>query len=57
MKELEIVFESNVEIPRIRIGKKQSIATLIYAEALLIGKHLRTETPEWKARIIKMNNT
>lgn len=32
---LEVYFESTIEIPRIRIGKKQTVDTLINEEALL----------------------
>ena len=32
--------ESNVEIPRIKVGKKQTIETLIEEEALLFVKFL-----------------
>ena len=29
MKKFEILFESSIEVPRIKIGKRQTIATLI----------------------------
>ena len=38
MKELENCFESKVEIPLIRYGKRQRIETLINEEALLLAK-------------------
>ena len=51
MKRLENFFESNVEIPRIKIGKKQTFETLINEEAYLLAKYLRKENNKWKARI------
>jgi len=41
--ELNDFFESVVEIPRIHVGKKQTIETLINEEALLLAKLLRNE--------------
>ena len=35
MQDLNRFFESNVEIPRIRVGKRQTLETLINEEALL----------------------
>ena len=40
-----------VEIPRIKVGKKQTIETLINEEALLLAKFLRNERKEWVPRI------
>jgi len=50
MKELERFFESKVEIPLIRHGKKQRIETLINEEALLFAKYLRDENENWIPR-------
>ncbi|MEM2936703.1 MAG: CRISPR-associated endonuclease Cas1, partial [Candidatus Bathyarchaeia archaeon] len=44
-------FESKVEIPRIRHGKRQTIETLINEEALLFAKYLRNEYDSWNPRI------
>ena len=44
-------FESMVEIPLIRFGKKQRIETLINEEALLLAKYLRNENEKWIPRI------
>jgi len=44
-------FERKVEIPRIKHGNKQTIETLINEEAMLLGKYLRSEIPQWKPRI------
>jgi hypothetical protein len=51
MKELEKYFESKVEIPLIRHGKRQRIETLINEEALLLAKFLRDEKKSWTPRI------
>jgi CRISPR-associated protein Cas1 len=51
MKKLSIYFESKVEIPRIRVGKRQTLETLINEEALLIAKYLRDERKSWIPRI------
>ena len=51
MKKLEIFFESNVEIPRIKVGKKQTVETLINEEALILAKLLRNERNNWVPRL------
>jgi len=51
MRELEGYFESKVEIPLIRYGKRQKIETLINEEALLLAKYLRGEKTDWTPRI------
>lgn len=51
MKELYSYFDSMVEVPRIKVGKKQTIDTLISEESLLFAKYLRDERNEWKPRI------
>ncbi|MCK4478096.1 hypothetical protein KAU88_06180 [Candidatus Bathyarchaeota archaeon] len=43
--------EFEVEVPRIMIGKKQTIETLISEEALLLAKFLRDERKTWIPRI------
>jgi CRISPR/Cas system-associated endonuclease Cas1 len=44
-------FEKTVEVPRIRVGERQTIETLINEEALLFAKHLRNEKEIWSPRI------
>lgn len=44
--DLNSLFESEVEIPRIKHGKKQTLDTLINEEALLLAKFLRKERKE-----------
>ena len=51
MKQLHRYFESKVEIPRIRVGKRQTIETLINEEAFLLAKFLRGERETWTPRI------
>ena len=51
MKALEGFFESKVDIPLIRHGKRQRIETLINEEALLLAKYLRGEKTDWAPRI------
>ena len=50
MKELERYYESKVEIPLIRYGKRQKLETLINEEALLLAKYLRDEKKGWTPR-------
>jgi hypothetical protein len=49
--QLNRYFESQVNIPRIKRGKKQEIETLINEEALLFAEFLRNETKSWRPRI------
>ena len=51
LKRLNLYFQNKVEIPRIKMGKKQEIETLIAEEALLFAKYLREEIPTWSPRI------
>jgi len=50
VKALGDYFESKVEVPRIRRGKKQKIETLINEEALMFARYLREEIPTWNPR-------
>jgi len=52
MKQLDAFFETIVEVPRIRIGKRQTFETLINEEALLFAKYLRNERDSWCPRIV-----
>ena len=51
MKQLHALFESKVEVPRIKVGRRQTIETLINEEALLLAKFLREERKTWTPRI------
>ena len=53
MKRLNMFFESALEISRIKVGKKQTIATLINEEALLFAKYLRNERETWIPRFFR----
>ncbi len=55
MQALNKIFEYEVEIPRIRHGKKQTFDTLINEEALLLAKFLRNERKDWNPRLIRLN--
>jgi hypothetical protein len=50
--ELDKLFESKVEAPLIRHGKRQRVETLINEEALLLAKYLRNEVKTWTLRIV-----
>jgi CRISPR-associated protein Cas1 len=51
IKSLNQYLQSEVEIPRIRMGDKQEIETLINEEALLLAMFLRNEKKDWIPRI------
>jgi hypothetical protein len=51
MNSLNAYFERYFEIPRVRIGKQQTLETLINEEAGLLAMYLRGEKKEWKPRI------
>ena len=52
MKQLDRFFESFIDVPRIRVGKRQTIDTLINEEALIFAKFLRSELKIWIPRIL-----
>jgi CRISPR-associated protein Cas1 len=54
LKRLNLYFRSKVEVPRIKVGKRQEIETLIAEEALLFAKYLREEIPAWNPRIAEL---
>jgi hypothetical protein len=51
MRELNDYFDSKIELPRIRSGKRQRIETLINEEALLLAKYIRDENEIWAPRV------
>jgi hypothetical protein len=51
-EDLNALFERTVEVPRIKVGKKQTLETLINEEALLFAKYLRGEKETWVPKII-----
>ena len=56
MKQLDYFFETTVEVPRIKIGKRQTIETLISEETLLLAKFLRNERKMWIPRIVSQQS-
>jgi len=50
-KSLNRYLKSPVGIPRIKVGKRQTVETLIKEKALLPAKYPRNETLRWKPRI------
>jgi hypothetical protein len=50
-RDLGKFFECMVEVPRIKIGQRQTIETLVNEEALLFAKLLRDERKAWTPRI------
>ncbi len=55
MMKLNAVFESTVDIPRMKAGKRQTIETLISEEALLLAKFLRDENEIWTPRVARID--
>ena len=51
MNSLDVFFETTMDIPRIKVGNKQAVETLISEEALLFAKFLRHERETWAPRI------
>jgi len=55
-EKLNQLFETKVEIPRIKHGNKQELETLINEECLLFAKYLRNEIPQWKPRLPQLTH-
>ncbi len=51
MTKLNFFFESTIEIPRINVGRRQIIETLMNEEAFLFAKYLRSKKEDWLPRI------
>jgi len=49
--QLNDYFEATVEIRRIKVGRIQTIESLINEEALLLAKYLRGENDTWVPRV------
>jgi CRISPR-associated protein Cas1 len=54
IKKLNKHFTSIVEVPRIRVGERQEVETLINEEAFLFAKYLRGQRPTWTPRIAEL---
>ena len=52
MKELNQYFENMFDLPRIRVGSRQTIETLISEECLLLASFLRDERKDWIPRYL-----
>jgi CRISPR-associated protein Cas1 len=48
---LEALFQTKVEVPRVRRGKRQEIETLIGEEALLLARFVRSQQEHWVPRV------
>jgi CRISPR-associated protein Cas1 len=55
MRRIDDYFQTKVDLPRIRMGERQEIETLISEEALLLAKYLRDEKPTWNPRIVALS--
>jgi len=51
MERLYGLFESWVDVARVKHGDRQTVETLINEEALLFAKYLRNEREEWIPRV------
>jgi CRISPR-associated protein Cas1 len=47
-------FRNIVNVPRIKMGKRQEIESLINEEALLLAQYLRGQKPHWTPRIAEL---
>lgn len=48
-------FQSMVQIPRVRMGEKQEIETLISEEAFLFSQYVGNERKDWNPRIANLD--
>ena len=55
MKRLNALFTLNIKIPRIRVGNKQTIETLINEDSDLLAKYVRNEYGKWISRMEETN--
>jgi hypothetical protein len=51
---LNAMFKGFVEIPRVKVGKRQEVESLIFEEAQQLAKYLRNEIKEWTPRIANL---
>jgi hypothetical protein len=51
-EDLNAFFDRMVDVERIKVGKRQTIDTLISEEALLFAKYLRSERKDWIPRLV-----
>jgi len=50
-EDLNAFFDRMVDVERIKVGKRQTIDTLISEEALLFAKYIRNERKDWIPRL------
>jgi hypothetical protein len=55
VRSLTEYFQSEVALPRIRMGKSQEIETLINEEAFLLARYFRNEKSDWVPRIVNLS--
>jgi hypothetical protein len=55
MRRIDAYFRTIVKVPRVRMGERQEIETLINEEALLLARYLRDEKPSWHPRIVALS--
>jgi len=53
-EDLNGFFERKINVERIKVGKRQTIDSLISEDALLLAKFLRGETKAWNPRIANL---
>ena len=53
-EKLDILFQSIVDVPRVNIGRKQEVESLINEEAQLLARFLRGERNYWEPRMAKL---
>jgi len=53
-EKLDALFQSIVEVPRVNVGRKQEVESLINEEAQLLAKYLRRERTHWEPRIAEL---
>ncbi len=49
--DLNNLFNRIVEVPRVNVGKKQELESLINEERLQLAKYLRDERKDWMPRL------
>ena len=55
LHKLEDYFQGYVVIPRVNVGKKQRLETLISEEALLLARYIRSEKENWTPRVVNLD--
>ena len=53
-RDVNSYFRAEVEVPRVRVGKRQEIESLIGEEAFQLARYLRGELPKWSPRMTEI---